>query len=94
MPLRASPLISALAAALLASPAMAQNVKVFAYESHANYCPAGLQPVTISGVICCGTPNQTQTYQQVMRHPVTKVKHRTYTARSHLNCPEGSKGCF
>ncbi|WGW05444.1 hypothetical protein [Tropicibacter oceani] len=22
-----------------------------------NHCPAGLQPVTMGGVICCGTPN-------------------------------------
>jgi ABC-type sugar transport system substrate-binding protein len=94
MPLRASAVISALALACLAAPAMAQSAKVYAYESQANYCPAGLQPVTISGVICCGTPNQTQSYQQVMRHPVAKVRHRTYTATSHLNCPVGEKGCY
>ncbi len=23
----------------------------------ANYCPAGLQPVLMGGVVCCGTPN-------------------------------------
>jgi hypothetical protein len=73
---------------------MAQSAKVYAYESKANYCPAGLQPVTLNGVICCGQPNQTQTYQQVMRHPVAKVRHRSYTATSHLNCPEGAKGCY
>lgn len=22
-----------------------------------NYCPAGLQPVLMGGVVCCGTPN-------------------------------------
>jgi hypothetical protein len=22
-----------------------------------NYCPAGLQPVLVGGVVCCGTPN-------------------------------------
>lgn len=32
------------------------NVLVHSY-SGANYCPEGLQPVTIGGVICCGTPN-------------------------------------
>ncbi|MGR3547547.1 MAG: hypothetical protein ACU0CB_08060 [Roseovarius sp.] len=94
MSLRISTLISALALAALAAPAMAQSAKVYAYESKANYCPAGLQPVTLNGVICCGQPNQTQTYQQVMRHPVAKVRHRSYTATSHLNCPEGAKGCY
>ncbi|MAO00435.1 hypothetical protein [uncultured Roseovarius sp.] len=94
MILRASAVISALALACLGAPALAQSAKVYAYESKANYCPAGLQPVTISGVICCGEPNQTQSYQQAMRHPVTKVRHRSYTATSHLNCPEGAKGCY
>jgi ABC-type sugar transport system substrate-binding protein len=94
MSLRISTLISALALAALAAPAMAQSAKVYAYESKANYCPAGLQPVTLNGVICCGQPNQTQTYQQAMRHPVAKVRHRSYTATSHLNCPEGAKGCY
>ncbi|MGX9356715.1 hypothetical protein ACS3SW_16595 [Roseobacteraceae bacterium S113] len=23
-----------------------------------NYCPAGLQPVLVGGVICCGTPSE------------------------------------
>ncbi|MCH2163258.1 MAG: hypothetical protein MK098_01180 [Marinovum sp.] len=23
-----------------------------------NYCPAGLSPVTMGGVVCCGTPAQ------------------------------------
>ncbi|MFU8777383.1 MAG: hypothetical protein ACNA7M_06905 [Roseovarius sp.] len=91
MPLRASILISALAC--LATPALAQSAKVYAYESKSNYCPAGLQPVTLNGVICCGQPNQTQSYQQAMRHPVAKVTHRTYTATSHSNCPAGAKGC-
>lgn len=94
MSLRISTLISALALAALAAPAMAQSAKVYAYESKANYCPAGLQPVTLNGVICCGQPNQTQTYQQAMRHPVAKVRHRSYTTTSHLNCPEGAKGCY
>lgn len=87
-------LISALILATLAAPAMAQSAKVYAYESQANYCPAGLQPVTISGVICCGQPNQAQSYQQALRHPVTKVRHQTYSATSQLNCPEGTKGCY
>lgn len=65
--------------------------KIYAYETHANYCPAGLQPVTINGVICCGTPNAGITYQQAMSHPVKRT-YRTYTRR--LNCPPGVKGCY
>lgn len=30
---------------------------VHSYKSGANYCPAGLEPVMVGGVICCGTPN-------------------------------------
>ncbi|WP_297774604.1 hypothetical protein [uncultured Roseovarius sp.] len=89
----AKSLISALALAVLAAPASAQGPKIYAYESHANYCPAGLQPVSINGVICCGEPNQSQSYQQAMRHPVAKVRHVSRSARAHLNCPVGSKGC-
>lgn len=29
-----------------------------------NYCPAGLAPVVIGGVICCGTPAQQVVVQQ------------------------------
>ena len=39
--------------------------KVYAYPSSANYCPAGLQPVTLGGAIGCGTPNQPMTYAEV-----------------------------
>ncbi len=59
--------IAALAGATLAAaPAMAWNdnmtqpasneIAVWAYPSQVNYCPAGLQPVRIGGVICCGQP--------------------------------------
>jgi hypothetical protein len=78
--------------ALLAAPSLAQTA-VYAFESKQNFCPAGLQPVTISGTICCGVPNKPQSYQQAMRHPVAKhYSHRTVMrART---CPEGVKGCF
>jgi len=88
-------LVSALACIGMAAPAVAQGPKIYAYESHANYCPAGLQPVTINGAICCGTPNQSQSYQQALRHPVKHKKtystHRS--ARAYLDCPAGVKGC-
>ncbi len=64
------------------------------YASHENYCPAGLQPVTIDGSISCGMPNRYQTYQQAMRHPVTRTRQnmaRSYSARP--DCPVGAKGC-
>lgn len=32
------------------------TVPVWAYPTKQNYCPAGLQPVVVGGVICCGVP--------------------------------------
>lgn len=89
---------TALAAAGVAVMALAPQMasadaKIYPYHA-ANYCPAGLQPVTISGVICCGTPNQHISYAQAKAHPVKrhKVKHTpVYSARAH--CKEGHKGC-
>lgn len=80
-------------AVLSATASLAGEVKIYPYAAHENYCPAGLQPVSIAGVICCGTPNQHVSYQQVMKHPVSVKKHkkRHYSARAH--CPVGSKGC-
>ena len=85
-------LAAGLAAALIAAPALA-GPKLYAVENTENYCPAGLQPVTMNGVICCGTPNQPQTYQQVKHHPATK--HRTHrVTRAARTCAEGEKGCY
>jgi hypothetical protein len=86
-------LFPALALALLAGPALAEAPKVYAYQSHANYCPSGLQPVSLNGVICCGKPTADQTYQQAKTHPVTYKTRRTRSARAHLECPVGAKGC-
>ncbi|UOA26445.1 hypothetical protein DSM107133_01145 [Pseudosulfitobacter sp. DSM 107133] len=73
-----------------ALPAMASDSpKIYAYPSSANYCPAGLQPITISGVICCGVPNQSMSYSEVMTHPVTRRKAR----KASYDCPIGTKGC-
>ena len=70
------------------------EAKIYPYHG-ANYCPAGLQPVTISGVICCGKPNQHINYSQALAHPVKKRhqrKHRSaHSATAH--CPAGTKGC-
>ena len=74
----------------------AAEAKIYAYGSKANYCPDGLQPVTIAGVICCGAPNQSISYQQALAHPVSKKrrhvqKRPVYSAKAH--CPAGTKGC-
>jgi hypothetical protein len=85
-------IMTALALVCLAVPASAQGPRVYAFESKANYCPAGLQPVSINGTVCCGVPNQAQSYQEAMRHPVS---HRvTRSARPRYDdCPPGAKGC-
>lgn len=77
-------------AATAASAQDADAPKIYAYSSHANYCPAGLQPVTIDGTICCGQPNQSISYQQAMAHPVG-TRHVRRSARA--DCPVGAKGC-
>jgi hypothetical protein len=78
-----------------AAPAMAVEAKIYRYDGTSeNYCPTGLQPITISGVVCCGVPNQAHSYQQVMTHPAPGVRHhkvRNYSARP--ACREGTKGC-
>lgn len=86
-------LAGALGAAMLsAAPAMASEPNIYPYQTNANYCPAGYQPVSIAGVICCGQPNRSITYQQAMAHPVPRVSHRVYRpVRS--DCPVGVKGC-
>ena len=73
-----------------AAPALANEPKIYPYASTANYCPAGLQPVTISGVICCGTPNQSVSYQSMMHHAGGSKKR---VAAQSYQCPEGVKGC-
>ncbi len=74
---------------------VAAEAKLYPYQAGANYCPAGLQPVTISGVICCGTPNQSISYQQAKAHPVKRhhVVKRHYVRSAKAHCPVGTKGC-
>ncbi|WP_299373319.1 hypothetical protein [uncultured Tateyamaria sp.] len=87
--------VAAAVTALGAVSAMAGGgPKVYAYHSSHNFCPAGLQPVTMDGTICCGRPNQSMSYQQALAHPVVKkkrVKKVRHVRRS--NCPVGTKGC-
>ncbi|WP_319826293.1 hypothetical protein [Thalassovita sp.] len=81
--------------ALGAAPALAEGVRVYAYSGVANYCPNGQQPITVNGVICCGTPNQPLTYQQAkgdwvaMRASVPGAQPKGQS----MVCPEGEKGC-
>lgn len=89
-----TPLAAAVLSTAIAAPALADGPKVYPYPSKENYCPAGLQPITISGVICCGTPNQSMTYQQVMAHPVAKKKRHVHKVRHVDTCREGVKGCY
>lgn len=74
-----------------------QPTKVYPVPSRANFCPNGLQPVTISGEISCGAPNQAMTYPQMLAHPQpkrAKRKARTVYHRSaHPTCAVGTKGC-
>ncbi len=67
------------------------DVPIWAYQSSANYCPAGLQPVSISGAICCGTPNRQGTYQAAKQHGGTYQ--RVTSTRKRVACPVGQKGC-
>ena len=85
---------------LVAAPAMAQTwssnapkigpvnqpegMLIHPYPASANYCPSGLQPITIGGVICCGTPNTGETY---MNRGASRRGWAGY------NCPAGVKGC-
>lgn len=61
-----------------------EGVLIHPYPTHTNYCPSGLQPVTLGGVICCGTPNTTERFVNA------STGHRGYRASS---CPPGAKGC-
>ena len=79
--------------------ALQAEVKIYPYASSENYCPTGFQPVTINGVICCGQPNTSHSYQSVMAHPVAKKKkhyhkaaHKTYRPKQ-SHCEIGTKGC-
>lgn len=81
-------------AVFTAAPAHA-DAKIYPYASSHNFCPAGLQPVTIDGSISCGTPNVNISYQSAIAHPVAKQRH--VVRRSHKptrsQCQVGTKGC-
>lgn len=75
---------------LAASPAAASDPILYPYATNVNYCPSGLQPIALYGVISCGQPTTNVTYQQVKKHP-RPAKKRYYSARP--DCLVGNKGC-
>lgn len=88
---------AAVAAAFWAPGSAAAEPRVFPYEGVANHCPAGQQPVSMDGVICCGVPNQTVSYQAMMRHGSTARPRMTRVSSANSYgtiCPEGQKGCY
>ncbi|MDG1471461.1 hypothetical protein [Pseudosulfitobacter sp. SM2401] len=76
-----------------AAPAFAE-AKIYPYHGE-NFCPAGYQPITISGVVCCGQPNQSISYQQAKMTPAPRkvIKRHVHRARAQVNCTVGTKGC-
>lgn len=92
-----SSLAAAAALAMTAAPVVADSMKYYPYHGK-NFCPAGLQPISMGGVICCGTPNTHVTYRQMMQHPAPA----RHTPAAFLDkgevtpaqvCEEGEKGC-
>lgn len=103
--MRLTPFIAAAALALSATSALAwgdmymgdgtnnpNSGQIYAYPTSTNYCPAGLRPVVVGGVICCGqptapgygdyTPMPKKVYKKA---PAAKAAPRIYA-------PEGYKG--
>lgn len=75
-------------------PATAQEAKLYPYHAKENYCPGGLQPIVMGGVICCGQPNQSMTYAQMQQHPVARKHVAKRASHKRLVCPIGEKSCF
>ena len=70
--------------------------KVYRVPTTANYCPKGLQPVTLDGSISCGQPTARHSYPQVMKHPGVKRRSaapRVYERSARPRCLAGVKGC-
>ncbi|WP_252942708.1 hypothetical protein [Oceanicola sp. 502str15] len=81
--MRRSVLMATAGLILGAGAAFAQGApdapRIYAYPGE-NFCPAGLQPITISGVICCGTPNQKVSYASMKATPAP-VRRKTVVRR-------------
>ncbi|QEW19265.1 hypothetical protein LA6_001448 [Marinibacterium anthonyi] len=95
------PFLYACAATLAAGAVMASdaaNVQqsssqsplgIYATGSRDNYCPAGLQPVTVDGTTSCGTPNRSGTYDEARRTP-----YGGHGTARYDSCAPGIKGCY
>ena len=86
-----SSLATLTALSVAAVPAAADSMKYYPYHGK-NFCPAGLQPISMGGVICRGTPNTHVTYRQMMRLP-GPVHHTPASHDKGKVCVEGEKGC-
>lgn len=75
--------------------ASAEGPRIYPVHTSHNFCPAGLQPVSMDGSICCGKPNQPHSYQAMMSHPVKKKAKKVHRVRhvKAADCPIGEKGC-
>lgn len=80
--------VSATVLSCLAAIASAGEVTIYPVEATENFCPQGLQPSTINGVISCCKPTTSMTYQEVKAHPVARASYDDYTG-----CLSGEKGC-
>jgi hypothetical protein len=85
--------VAAALAAFWTLPAGASELPIYEYGGTPNYCPAGLKPVVFDGVISCGVPNRSITYQQATRAPVYRAKRHPVRRVAKPYCPEGLKGC-
>ena len=101
--MRSITIAAAFIAAVAAAPALAWSdhpqgrpefqptrptVAVSAYKTNHNFCPAGLQPVMMGGVICCGTP----THPDYSRHPVSRPLYHASVDRGYVAYSKGYTG--
>ncbi len=61
-------------------------VPIYPTGASVNYCPAGLQPVSVDGTVSCGTPTSEMTYAQAKATP--------YRRSGYSSCIPGAKGCY
>lgn len=62
------------AAALVVVAGGAGAQEFFTYPTSKNFCPRGLWPVSFGGVISCGVPTTSTTYDQAMAHPASRKR--------------------
>ena len=66
------------------------SMVAFPYKG-VNNCPVGLQPISVNGVICCGTPTTTRSYvNRAGGHKKSRKAKMSHAPR--VYAPEGVKG--